>query len=106
MYNRIEIIQGDTYETTLEINGLNDLSLIKAVTITSEELGICKDLTYNADDYNYSLKIPPEETTKFPVGRFDYDITIKFNDSNVLTVIYQDEIIILAKKNRCPINVE
>lgn len=101
MYNRIELIQGDTYETTLEIEGLEDFSLLEKVTFSSADLGLCKELTFNQADNTYTLLLLPNETDKFKSGRFDYDITVKFIDSNVLTIIYQDEILIKPKKNRC-----
>lgn len=101
MYNRIELIQGDTYETALEINGLTDFTIIDKVTFSSADLGFCKTLTFNTKEKNYSLILLPEETDRCKEGRYDYDITIKFKDKNVLTIIYKGEIVVLLKKNRC-----
>lgn len=103
MYNRIELIQGDTYETTLEIEGLEDFSLLEKVTFSSADLDLCKELTFNQADSTYTLLLLPNETDKFKSGIFDYDITIKFTNDNVLTVIYQGEIMVKEKKNRCDI---
>ena len=38
--NEIKIIQGDTYEAELEINGLEDLSVIEKCLFSSSYLGI------------------------------------------------------------------
>ena len=101
--NNIELIQGDTYETTLEIDGLEDFSLLEKVAFSSADLGLCKELTFNQEDSTYLLILLPSETEKFKSGIFDYDITIKFTNNNVLTVIYQGEIMVKEKKNRCDI---
>lgn len=99
MNNEIEIIQGDSFEATLTINGLTDLSAVSRVCFASDFFGISKPLTQEGD--NFVLRLTPSETIQMKVGISDFDITLTFYDDNVATVIYRDKIRVLPKVNKC-----
>lgn len=99
MNNEIEIIQGDSFEATLTINGLADFSVVSKVCFASNYFNVSKTLTQEGE--SFVLKLTPNETMQMKVGISDFDITLTFNDDNVATVIYRDKIRVLPKVNKC-----
>lgn len=97
--NYIEVIKGDTCEIGVTITGV-ELETIEAVYVSSEKLGICQELIYNEDDECYDFYLAPEETEKLDVGFSDFDITVKFIDSNVLTPMYRETFAVYEKTNK------
>ena len=99
--NEISIIQGDSYEATLEISGLTNVSIVDKCVFSSSYLGICKELNLSSsDEAKYILSFTAEETSKMEPSISDFDITIFFTDDSVATVIYQGKIKIFNKKNK------
>ena len=100
MNNEIIIIQGDSYQAELNINGLVDISVVDKCIFSSDYLGICKALELSSDLNKYVLKFTSEETSKMLPSIASFDITLFFKDTNVATVIYKGDIKILDKKNK------
>lgn len=98
--NGINIIQGDTYEAELEVEGLDDISLIEKCVFSCCFLKFSKELTKSIDN-KFLLEFTPEETAAMKVGFSDYDITLYFFNGAVATTIYKGNIQILPKQNKC-----
>lgn len=97
--NDIIIIQGDTYEAELTINGLDTLDVVEKCIFSCKYLDLCKECEKN--ETTFRLYLSPEETQALTPCKSDYDITLYFTDSNVATVIYGGTIQIYPKKNNC-----
>lgn len=97
----IKIIQGDTYEAKLKCTGIDDLSIIEKIFFSCKDLEVCKEIKYDEEVGSYVLKFTPEETAKMPDCISDFDITVKYTDSNVQTPIYRKKITIQRKVNLC-----
>ena len=97
----IKIIQGDTYEAKMRCIGIDDLSIIEKIFFSCKDLEVCKEIKYDEEVGSYVLKFTPEETAKMRACVSDFDITVKFVDSNKHTPIYRKKIIVLRKVNTC-----
>lgn len=92
----LTIIRGDTLEIEVEILDF-DSSLINKVFFTCEDFDICKEFT--KVENKYYLKITDEETELFDVTRTFYDVTMQYNLTDMLTLIYKGSFIVLDKIN-------
>lgn len=97
--NNIEIIKGDTLEIGITLSNV-DLEIIDKVYVSDEKLGICQECRYNESDECYDFILDPSETSELAVGYTDFDITVKFVDSNVLTPMYRANFIVKEKVNK------
>lgn len=97
--NNIEIIKGDSCEIGITLSNV-DLDIIDKVYISNDKLGICKECSYNDEDECYDFILDPSETSELAVGYTDFDITVKFIDSNVLTPMYRANFIVKEKVNK------
>ena len=102
MENIITIIQGDTYECEVSIEGVL-VEIIDKIYFSSNQLNVCKELEKR--DGKFVLKFTPEETMKFETGNLSYDFTIYFVDKTIQTVQYKARISILPKVNKVQDNV-
>lgn len=93
----ITIIQGDSYDRTITIEGI-DTELIKEVYISCSELNLCKQLIKSPDG-SFTFSLSSEETKGFKEFYGNYDLTVKFNNNKIKTLLYKSFIKILAKTN-------
>lgn len=94
--SNIEIIQGDSYQLNITLEGV-EVDTIQNIYFSSQALEISKELIKKTN--SFALNFSPEETNKFKKGYYDYDLTIKFMDDNIKTIIYRSNISILPKTN-------
>ena len=102
MENIITIIQGDTYECEVTVEGIV-AELVDKIYFSSNQLNVCKML--DKRDNKFILKFTPEETMKFSTGNLSYDFTIYFLDNTIQTAQYKARISILPKINKVQCNV-
>ena len=95
----IEIIQGDTIEKNVVISGV-DNSDIEKVYFTSEKLNIEKELPFDDVSEKWLLRLESSETKDYEETTTDFDITVKFVDSDILTGIYRGLLKVLPKTNK------
>ena len=95
---QINIIKGDSVQKNVVLVNINK-DLIDSIYLSCNELGISKELTYNSETKKYEFYLSPQETAQFNVGQSDYDITIKFVDNNIKTVVYKSTIYVYPKTN-------
>ena len=93
----IKIIQGDTYTKQIKFTNV-DYSLIEYVYFSCKILNITKKLD-KLDDGVFQLYFLSAETKLFPVISGNYDLTVKFVDTKINTIVYNETITILAKSN-------
>lgn len=94
----IEIIQGDTCNIGVYLKG-DDLDLITEVYLSNKTLGICQSLQYNETDDCWDFYLSPEQTKNMKTGYSNYDITVKFSDSSILTPLYRSSFVVKEKTN-------
>lgn len=94
--SNIEIIQGDSYQLNITLEGV-ELETISNIYFSSNSLDITKELVKEQDVFQ--LILASNETLNFKIGIFDYDLTIKFVDAKIKTIIYRSLISILPKIN-------
>lgn len=94
----IRIVQGDTYQKNLTIIGVGQ-SLIEDVFLSCSKLNLCKKLTYNSKYDKYMFRLEPHETSALKPITTDFDITIKFTNSDARTVVYRGNLVVLPKTN-------
>ena len=99
MNNEIIIIQGDSYQAELDINGLIDVSVVDKCIFSSAYLGICKALTLSSDLNKYVLAFTSEETNNMLPSIASFAITLFFKDTNVAPWIYKGDIHIMVNKH-------
>lgn len=99
--DEIKIIQGDTYEAKLKCTGIEDFSIIDKIFFSCADLSVCKEIKYDEEAGSYVLKFTPEETAKMPACITDFDITVRYTDSNRFTPIYRKRIVVQRKVNAC-----
>lgn len=95
----IRIVQGDTYNCEIEIQGL-DIFLIENIYFSCEQLNICKKVEFDEELQVYNLTFNSQETENFKNGVFNYDLTFKFFNDSIRTVQYKSTITILKKTNK------
>lgn len=95
----IKLISGDSYQKNIIIENVEH-SYIEGVYISSEKLGLCKQLEYVSETNKYRFFLERQETAEFEKGVYDYDITIKFIQDVVKTVPYRASFIVYPKINK------
>lgn len=95
----ITLIQGDSYQKKVKIEGVEP-EVVEGVYFSSNKLEFSKKLIYNQIEEKYIFEFTPEETQALPLGRGDYDITIKFIDDKIKTICYRESIEVLPKINK------
>lgn len=96
---QIDIIKGDSLQKNVSLVNVEKDSIDK-IYVSSEKLGISQALNYNDTTGKYEFYLSPQETSILKEGLADYDITIKFKDDNIKTVVYQSTINVHPKKNK------
>ena len=94
---QIKVIQGDSYQ--LNVSVANAASTIDHIVVSSDKLSIKKTLTFDSTSNKYVFTLTAAETTNLQKGTYDYDLTIFFTDTNVQTVAYRADIVVLPKTN-------
>ena len=94
----IVIIQGDTYEKHVSIDGVF-LSAIESVYFSCGKLNITKQLNYDGSINRFVLTLSSDETKTFKPVVTDYDITVKLNGDKVTTGLYRGKLIVAEKNN-------
>lgn len=92
----IKVIQGDTLNLTISVEG--DNKLIEELYFSCKKLDIVNKLT-KVNDTQYIITFSSEITQKWMEGNAFYDITAKLKDNQISTVVYYDEMRILKKEN-------
>lgn len=94
----IIIIQGDTYQKNVSIEGVY-LDSIEGVYFSCGKLKLSKKLPYDSTIGRFTLILTSEETTALKPIVTDYDITVKFFDSKIRTGLYRGKLIVSEKNN-------
>lgn len=104
--NGITVIQGDTFEAILTIDGLCCLSAgdipvtVDKCIFSAKSRDLKIDLFHLKEDSDeFSLVIPADITRNLEPGASTYDITLYLSDGTVKTVLYNQGILVLAKDN-------
>lgn len=94
----ISIIQGDSYQKSIEITNV-DTELIESIVFSCKALNLTRELTKSLIGNKYELYFTSTETAAFSVLNSNYDLTVKFNDGKIKTIIYNSFIEVLPKNN-------
>lgn len=94
----IELVQGDTLNKNVIVRGVSE-SDIDSIYFTCHELDIEKQLVYDSNIEKWVLKIEAAETKTYKTITTDYDLTIKFTDDDISTVLYRGIFKVLPKVN-------
>ena len=95
----ITIIRGDTCQKNVSITGV-ETSLIDSVYFSCNDLEIDKALTYDNTIGKWIFRLEPNETSLLKKITSDFDITVKFTDDSISTLIYRGTIRVLPKNNK------
>lgn len=95
----IVIVSGDSLDLTISFDNLEP-EIIDKVIFSSNGINCTKALSKIPNDASiFVLNINPIETKEFPIGMFDYDLTVLFKNGNVETISYRSKLKILKKTN-------
>lgn len=94
----IVVIQGDSYNKNVEIKGI-DLANIEGVYISCSQFNVCQKLIYDLMLEKYVFSLSSAVTKEFVPKVANYDLTIKFTDSKIKTLVYKARFVVLAKTN-------
>lgn len=100
--DNIEIIQGDSFEMTVTIDGLAE-SIIENIYFTCASLRFCQKLE-KEEGTTYLLKISSEITKTFEPAVTNYDLTIYFIDKTIQTIVHNAALKVLRKNNAVTCN--
>lgn len=95
---QISIIQGDSYQKSIEITNV-DTELIESIVFSCKALNLTRELTKSLIGNKYELYFTATETLAFSVFNSSYDLTVKFKDSKIKTIVYNSFIEVLPKNN-------
>lgn len=95
----IVIIQGDTYQANVTVEGVEDLAVIENVYFSCSKLEMTKELTFDPETETYVLLLSSEETSALYPQTTNFDITVKFFDSKIKTGLYRGKLIVCDKNN-------
>lgn len=95
----IKLIQGDDFGLDLNVIGGAEAEEIQDVIFSCFEENIIKEFT-KINDNLYYLKIPSEETKSFIPKIVSFDITLRFNDGEIMTALFQNKLEVLKKRNK------
>ena len=95
---QISIIQGDSYQKNIVITNV-DTELIESVVFSCKTLNLTRELTKSLIGNKYELYFTATETLAFSVFNSNYDLTVKFKDSKIKTIVYNSFIEVLPKNN-------
>jgi len=93
----LQIIQGDIFEVSFDICGVDRVGIDKVV-FSSSDLKI-NEVTTLCNNGEYSVRIGSERTRMFPTGFAFYDLTIVFIDGQKLTAQRNEIVEVLKKEN-------
>lgn len=96
---KIDIIKGDTIEKNIIISGINNEDIEK-VYLSSKEINIDKELTYDSNTEKWVFRLESNETKDLKEINTDFDITMKLVSSDVLTLVYRGVIQVYPKINK------
>ena len=96
----IKIIQGDTYTAKMNCIGI-DNTLISKMIFSCNKLGICEDILFDKSVNCYVINLTPDKTASLAEGVSDFDITAKYKDGSVRTLVYRNKITVQRKVNTC-----
>lgn len=101
--HRICVVKGDTLEYFINVvfdgRPLSS-SDVSHLYFSSDELGVTKELTYTSTLGLFRLAFTASETSHFPEGRYNWDLTLYSLNQTVQTCVYNDVIIVFPKNNR------
>ena len=98
--SEFRIIQGDSYK--VKINFINvDVELIDKMQFSCKDLNFCKEVEFDDVAKDYVINLTPNETATMSECVSDYDITAKFKDGSVKTLVYRKKLIVQKKVNTC-----
>lgn len=96
--NTITLIQGDCLDVVFNLTG-EESSLIKTCYFTSAGISFQKELHYDAASEAWTLHCDHDETIKFAAGRHTWDLTATLMNDCVITVVYNETIVVNKKTN-------
>lgn len=94
----IVIIQGDTYQKNLIIEGVM-LDAIEAVYFSCGKLNLSQEMPYDENINRFVLLLDSDVTKNLKPIVTDYDITVKFFDDKVRTGLHRGKLIVSEKNN-------
>ena len=93
----LRLVQGDTFDLTLTISGEQEvLEEISKVYFSCQNQKL-KEECIKLYDGKYSMTIPAEKTKSFTPRISSFDVTVVFNDGEILTGRYENKLEILRK---------
>ncbi|MBQ7798305.1 MAG: hypothetical protein IJ371_04205 [Clostridia bacterium] len=98
MSDVLTIVQGDTLEISLSIDGA-DAGSVEKIIFSSKEQNIVQVFTEYAPG-EYYLRIEGNVTKYFKPKVTDYDLTVIFVDGERVTGSYHNKLIVLRKFNK------
>ena len=99
MVKLLTLIQGDSFDFNLVLKGDEDILLqISDIFFSCKIQKIFERLT-KIDNSNYFLYLSPSRTKKLTPKISCFDITIRFDDGEILTAVFQNKLQVLKKYN-------
>ena len=95
----IRLVQGDELSFDLNVLGGDEILEIERMIFSCDEQEVIKDCT-KLNDSLYYLQIPSEETKNFKPKIVSFDITLQFTDGEIVTVVFQNKLEVLKKRNK------
>lgn len=94
----LKIIQGDDKHIKVNFTG-DGATQIQGFYFSSNKLGISKYFGEQVDG-SWIIDLTSEETTQFPSGVANFDITVKTLDGKTITSIYEGTLCVAEKTNK------
>lgn len=105
-HSDIVIIQGDTYQANVTIEGVEDLSVVEHVYFTCSKLDLTRELLFDSETETYVLLLSSEETSALKPITTNFDITVKLVGEKLKTGLYRGALIVCEKNNPVEVSNE
>lgn len=98
--NGLSVIQGDTLDVIVDIKNPDEVE-IEHVKFICKSLDIDEELQHiDEDDVNWGFTIDADETSKFRVGTFTFDVNAILSSGEVFTVLHNKPFRVIYKYNK------
>lgn len=96
--NEIKFINGDSFERFFAIEGI-EIENIARVTFACAARNISQDLIYVEEQQVFYLSFDSVASKNISPGFFSYDLTIELTNGRVVTYLYNEDFVVLKKRN-------
>lgn len=96
--NEISFVKGDLLEIYFAIEDL-DVAYIAKVYFSCVGAKILCELPYSEEQESFCLRFPSKISEEVKPGFYTYDLTLELVDGSNLTVLHNEDFVVLKKKN-------